>query len=68
MCEIHILVQQGRLLTMIYTFQLVNIKNCTFKALPINSAKIWNSINPDIRNQLSLNSVRNAYIKDYFTI
>ncbi len=35
MCEIHILIQQGHLLRMIYIFQLVNIKNCTFKALPI---------------------------------
>ncbi len=28
-------VQQGHLLRMIYTLQLVNIKNCTFKALAI---------------------------------
>ncbi len=62
MCEIHILVQQGRLLTMIYTFQLVNIKNCTFKALPIVV------LSYDIRKQQSLNSFKNAYIKDYFGV
>ncbi len=33
MCRIHTLIQ-GRLLRIIYIFQLVNIKNCTFKALP----------------------------------
>ncbi len=30
--------------------------------------KIWNSIIPDIRNQQSLNSFKNAYIKDYFSV
>ncbi len=35
MCGIHTLIQQDNLLRMIYTLQLVNIKNCTFKALPI---------------------------------
>ncbi len=29
---------------------------------------IWNSINPDICNQQSLNSFKNAYIKDYFSV
>ncbi len=29
------LVQQGHLLRMIYPFHMVNIKNCTFKDLPI---------------------------------
>ncbi len=35
MCEIHNLVQKGHLLRIIYMFQLVNMKNCTFRALPI---------------------------------
>ncbi len=33
-----------------------------------NKQSLWNSINPDIRNQQSLNSFRNAYIKDYFSV
>ncbi len=33
-----------------------------------SSANIWNSINPDIRSQQSINSFKNAYIKDYFSV
>ncbi len=33
-----------------------------------SGANIWNSINPDICNQQSLNSFKNAYIKDYFSV
>ncbi len=66
MCEIHILVQQGLLLRMIYTFQLVNIKNCTFKALPI-VVLIYGTLSI-LTFTISLNSFKNAYIKDYFSV
>ncbi len=33
-----------------------------------SGTNIWNSINPDIRNQQSLNSFKNAYIKGYFSV
>ncbi len=33
-----------------------------------SGANIWNSINHDIHNQQSLNSFKNAYIKDYFSV
>ncbi len=33
-----------------------------------SGAKLWNSINPNIRHQKSLNSFKNAYIKDYFSV
>ncbi len=44
-----------------------------YKVLYIESfaysgAKIWNSINPDIPNQQSLNSFKNVYIQEYFSV
>ncbi len=49
------------------------LPTCKHKELYIESfayscANIWNSINPDIRNQQSLNSFKNAFIKDYFSV
>ncbi len=49
-----------------------SVKNGKHKELYIPSfaysAKIWNSINPDIRNQQSLNCFKNTYIKNYFSV
>ncbi len=68
MCEIHILVQQGLLLRMIYIFQLVNIKELYIQSFAYSGANIWNSINIDIHNQQSLNSFKKVYIKDYLSV
>ncbi len=43
-------------------------KELYIQSFAYSGAKIRNSINPDIRNQQSLNSFRNAYIKDYFSV
>ncbi len=42
--------------------------NIIIQSFAYSGAKIWNSVNPDIRNQQSLNSFKNAYFKDYFSI
>ncbi len=43
-------------------------KELYIQSFAYSGANIWNSINPDIRNQQSLNSFKNAYIKDYFSV
>ncbi len=43
-------------------------KELYIESFAYSGANIWNSINPDIRNQQSLNSFKNAYIKDYFSV
>ncbi len=43
-------------------------KELYIESFAYSGANIWNSINPDIRNQQSLNCFKNAYIKDYFSV
>ncbi len=43
-------------------------KELYIQSFTYSGAKIWNSINADIHNQQSLNSLKNAYIKDYFSV
>ncbi len=43
-------------------------KELYIQSFAYSGAKIWNSINPDIGNQQSLNIFKNAYIKDYFSV
>ncbi len=43
-------------------------KELYIQSFIINGANICNSINPDIRNQQSLNSFKNTYIKDNFCV
>ncbi len=43
-------------------------KELYIQSFAYSGAKIWNTINPDIHNQQSLNSFKNAYMKDYFSI
>ncbi len=43
-------------------------KELYIQSFAYSGAKIWNSINPDIGNQQNLNSFKNAYIKDYFSV
>ncbi len=43
-------------------------KELYIQSFAYSGAKIWNSINSDICNLQSLNSFKNAYIKDYFSI
>ncbi len=43
-------------------------KELYIESFAYSGANIWNSINPDIRNQQSLNNFKNAYIKDYFSV
>ncbi len=43
-------------------------KELYIQSFAYSGANIWNSINPDIHNQQSLNSFKNAYIKDYFSV
>ncbi len=43
-------------------------KELYIQGFAYSGAMIWNSINPDIRNQQNLNSFKNAYIKDYFSL
>ncbi len=43
-------------------------KELYIQSFAYSGAKTWNSSDPDIRNQQSLNSFKNAYIKDYFSV
>ncbi len=43
-------------------------KELYIESFAYSGANIWNSIIPDIRIQQSLNSFKNAYIKDYFSV
>ncbi len=43
-------------------------KELNIESFAYGGANIWNYINPDIRNLQSLNSFKNAYIKDYFSV
>ncbi len=43
-------------------------KELYIESFAYSGANIWNAINSDIRNQQSLNSFKNAYIKDYFSV
>ncbi len=43
-------------------------KELYLQSFAYSGAKIWHSINPDIRYQQSLNSFKNAHIKDYFSV
>ncbi len=44
------------------------LTTCKQRTVHSSGARIWNSINTDIHNQQSLNSFKNAYIKDYFSV
>ncbi len=67
MCEIHILVQ-GRSVKNDLYLPTGKHKELYIQIFVYSGANIWNPINPDIRNQQSLNSFKNAYIKDYFSV
>ncbi len=43
-------------------------KELYIQSFAYSGAKIWNSINPYIHNQQSLNSFKNDYVKDYFSV
>ncbi len=43
-------------------------KELYIQSFAYSGVKIWKYINSDIRNQQSINSFKNAYIKDYFSV